>query len=247
MPPAPEIIGHRGFSARAPENTLASLTAAVEASAPAVEFDVQTAACGTPVVIHDEMLGRTTNGVGPVRRRPVTQLKALDAGSWFSAEFAGEAIPTLEEALALLSGRVGGVYQDIKGYREMEDLDRMVEITRRSGMDSGTTFLSGDWVILNRLRQVAPEIRRGYVVGSAEGFPEALDRSIIDEGALLDLGADLVSGNPGLVEEALTAGVEVGVWTVDNAEDATAAWRMGITCITTNEVESLLVWSRGLG
>jgi glycerophosphoryl diester phosphodiesterase len=241
--PSPEIIAHRGFSARAPENTLAAFRAALDAGAPAVEFDVQTAACGTPVVIHDEMLGRTTNGVGPVQRRPLSQLKALDAGSWFGPDFAGEAIPTLEEALWLLSGQVGGIYQDIKGYREMEDLDRVVEITRRTGLDSVTTFLSGDWVILNRLRQVAPEIRRGYVVGSIERLPEAMDRSIIDEGALLDMEKDLALENPDLVEEALESGVEVGIWTVDRDDDASRAAAIGITRFTTNEVADLLAWS----
>ena len=76
----------------APENTLRALEAAVEAGADGVEFDVQTAACGTPVLFHDDMLGRTTNGVGPLRRRPLAHLKARDAGSWFGKEFTGEKI-----------------------------------------------------------------------------------------------------------------------------------------------------------
>ena len=59
-----EIIGHRGYSARAPENTLVSLDAALTAGAPAVEFDVHVASGGTPVVIHDETLDRTTDGEG---------------------------------------------------------------------------------------------------------------------------------------------------------------------------------------
>jgi glycerophosphoryl diester phosphodiesterase len=79
-----EIIAHRGYSGRAPENTLAALEAAVAAGADAVEFDLHTAACGTPVLFHDGMLSRTTNGVGPVRRRTLEQLKTLDAGKWFA-------------------------------------------------------------------------------------------------------------------------------------------------------------------
>ena len=87
-----EIIAHRGYSARAPENTLAAIDAAVRAGADAVEWDVQIASCGTPVLFHDAHLGRTSNGVGPVRRRTLGQLRLLDAGSWFSAEFAEERI-----------------------------------------------------------------------------------------------------------------------------------------------------------
>ena len=78
-----EIIAHRGYSAVAPENTLAAVERALEAGADAVEWDVHVAACGTPVLIHDASLGRTTNGFGPVRRRSLSQLQALDAGSWF--------------------------------------------------------------------------------------------------------------------------------------------------------------------
>ena len=134
MPQSIEIIAHRGFSAAAPENTLSALEAALEAGADAVEFDLHTAACGTPVLFHDAMLSRTTNGVGPLRRRTLEQLKALDAGRWFSPAFAGERIPSFAEALERLRGRVGRVYAEMKGFRELEDLDRMVHIARDAGM-----------------------------------------------------------------------------------------------------------------
>src|SRR3990170_1715594 len=118
-----QIIAHRGYSARAPENTLAALEAAVAAGADAVEFDLHTAACGTPVLFHDAMLSRTTNGVGPLRRRTLDQLKALDAGKWFSPDFAGERIPSFEETLRALKGRTGTIYAEVKGFRELEDTD----------------------------------------------------------------------------------------------------------------------------
>ena len=100
-----EIIGHRGYAARAPENTLMSLEAALTAGARAVEFDVHVASCGTPVIIHDDVLDRTTDGSGPVSGQTVEQLRTLDAGSWFDPEFAGERIPTLADALDRVVGR----------------------------------------------------------------------------------------------------------------------------------------------
>lgn len=241
----PEIIAHRGFSARAPENTLAALEAALDVGAESAEFDVQTAACGTPVLFHDPMLGRTTNGVGPLRRRPLGQLKALDAGSWFHPSFAGESIPTLEEALVLLRGHVRRVYQDIKGYREMEDLDRMVAITRELEMADVTVFISGDWVVLNRLRSVAPEIQRAYLVESQAVLLEALDRAVVDEGSLLDLEVGVALANPSVVEEALREGVEVAAWTVDDPSTAERAVAAGVSRITTNEVARILAWRDG--
>ena len=240
--PRPEIIAHRGFSARAPENTLAALEAALHIGADAVEFDVQTAACGTPVVFHDAMLGRTTDGVGPLRRRPLAHLRELDAGRWFGPEFAGQTIPTQEEALTLLAGKVPRIYQDLKGYREMEDLDRMVEVTRRTGTEEATVFVSSDWVILNRLRQVAQHILRAYLVERAEVLREALDRAIVDEGSFLSVEIGLALSHPETIREARENGVEMVVWTVDDPPQATLAWEMGIHRITTNRVEDLLAW-----
>jgi glycerophosphoryl diester phosphodiesterase len=243
----PEIIAHRGYSARAPENTIAALDAALAAGTDAVEFDIQTAACGTPVVFHDAMLGRTTNGVGPLSRRPLGLLKALDAGSWFGSEYGEERIPTQEEALHRVAGKVRTVYQDIKGYRELEDLDRMVEITRRSGMAGASVFVSPDWVVMNHLRRVAPEIRRAYLVDRGEGFPEAMDRSAVDEGALLSLEIGLCISQPEKVREALASEVELVTWTVNDPEEASRALALGIRRFTTDEVEGLLKWRDSLG
>jgi glycerophosphoryl diester phosphodiesterase len=244
--PTPEIIAHRGFSARAPENTLSAMEAALDTGVESVEFDLRAAACGTPVLFHDPMLGRTTNGVGPLQRRPLPHLKALDAGSWFSPDFSGERVPTQEEALANLKGRVYRVYQDIKGYREIEDLDRMVSITRDAGMADATVFVSSDWVIMNRLRRIAPDIQQAYLVENPENLPEALDRAIVDGGSPLDVEIGTALANPEGIREALREGVEVMAWTVDDPAQASAALEMGISRLTTNEVERLLAWRVGL-
>ena len=184
-----EIIAHRGFSARAPENTLSSLEAAVEAGADAVEFDLHTAACGTPVLFHDAMLSRTTNGVGPLRRRTLEQLKTLDAGKWFSPEFAGERIPSFDEALDRLQGRMPRVYAEVKGFRELEDLDRMVRIARERGMLGVVTFISMNWTLLDRMRGQQDDLEIGYVVEEPGKIDEALQRATGDAHALVDLRA----------------------------------------------------------
>jgi glycerophosphoryl diester phosphodiesterase len=230
----------------APENTLASLAAAVDHGASSVELDVMTAACGTPVLFHDTMLGRTTNGVGPLKRRPLSQLKALDAGSWFDPRFAGERIPTLEEGLSQLSGRVDRVYQDIKGYREMEDLDRMATITREAGMADSSVFVASEETILNRLRQTAPGVRRAYLVGTAEDLQRGVDWAGPEEDTMLSVEIGLALSHPDIVQQAMDAGTEVVTWTVNDRAQATAAWEIGISRITTDDVEGLLAWSRAL-
>jgi len=243
----PEIIAHRGYSAVAPENTLAALTAALEAGATAIEVDVQTAIDGTPVLIHDPHLGRTSSGVGPVRRRTVGQLQSLDAGAWFSDEFEGERIPTLAEALDHMGQAVEAFYPEVKGYREMEDLDRMVSIVRSAGLLARTTFISMDPIVLDRIRDTEPSVTLGYVVDDADEFDAALKWCRTDGNALLDLKDQIALDRPELVETSLDGGLKVGAWTVDDPRDAERLWERGVTLFTTNEVEALLEWSGSVG
>ena len=98
----PLILGHRGASHDAPANTLAAFTLARQMGADGVELDTSLTRDGIPVVIHDLMLDATTNGTGPVRALDLKAIKELDAGSRFSSDFKGEAIPTLDEVFETL-------------------------------------------------------------------------------------------------------------------------------------------------
>jgi glycerophosphoryl diester phosphodiesterase len=242
-----EIIGHRGFSARAPENTLAALDAAVVAGADAVEWDVQVASCGTPVLFHDAHLGRTSNGVGPVRRRTLGQLKQLDAGSWFSSKFAGERIPSLEEAYELVRGRVARAYCEVKAYRELEDLDRMVAVTRQARMMEATVFISLDWRTLDRIAGQEPSARLGYIVDRAEQLEEALRKAAGRPGDIVDLDHRLVLADRQIPARARARGVDTAVWTVNDVREATELVEAGVTRLTTDQVEALLEWRSKLG
>lgn len=91
------IYAHRGCSGTYPENTIAAFKAAAELSVTGIEFDVHLTKDGEAVVIHDEKVNRTTDGTGYIKDMTLSELKKLDAGSWFSEEFAGERIPTLDE------------------------------------------------------------------------------------------------------------------------------------------------------
>lgn len=242
-----EIIAHRGFSAQAPENTLAAIEAALTAGADAVEWDMHVAACGTPVLIHDATLGRTTNGVGPVRRRTLAQLQALDAGAWFGAAFAGETVPSFEQALDRVKGRAGRVYAEVKGYRELEDLDRMVRIVRDADMLHDTVFISLDWGIVERIAGQEERLAVGYVVEERAHFDEALERAASSQRAILDLDHRLVLLEPALVDRARSRGVEVAVWTVNDEGEAAAVVEAGVERLTTDRVDALVAWRNGRG
>lgn len=108
------IIAHRGDSADAPENTLAALQNAVDAGAQAIEIDVRMTRDGDVVLMHDADLSRTTNGSGSVSNRSTADVVELDAGSWFDPRYAGEPVPTLEDALMLVKGTDTRLYLDVK-------------------------------------------------------------------------------------------------------------------------------------
>jgi len=124
------LVAHRGASAYAPEHTLAAYRLALEQGADFVEQDLQISKDGVLVCLHDLTLERTTNVeevfpdrsvAGPKGRRTwnvsdftLQELKRLDAGSWFDAKFAGERIPTFQEAIDLVRGKAG-LYPETKG------------------------------------------------------------------------------------------------------------------------------------
>ncbi|HRI87232.1 MAG TPA: glycerophosphodiester phosphodiesterase family protein [Candidatus Hydrogenedentes bacterium] len=108
-----DVIGHRGASAYAPENTMASFIKAKEMGADWFELDVRLSKDGEVVVMHDETVDRTTNGSGYVRDMTLHELKQLDAGSWKGEEFTGERVPTLAQCLDYAKFKIG-VYVEIK-------------------------------------------------------------------------------------------------------------------------------------
>jgi glycerophosphoryl diester phosphodiesterase len=100
------VIAHRGASSYAPENTFAAFDLAIRMGVRHIELDVEATNDGHIVVIHDDTVDRTTNGTGPVTSHNLAALQALDAGSWFGAQFSGERIPVFDEVLRRYKGRV---------------------------------------------------------------------------------------------------------------------------------------------
>lgn len=94
-----KACAHRGDKKNAPENTVVAIQSAVDKGAHQIEIDVQRSSDGHLVIMHDGTVDRTTNGSGAVAEMTLEQIRALDAGAWFSEAFAGTQVPTLEEAL----------------------------------------------------------------------------------------------------------------------------------------------------
>lgn len=100
--PTRGLCAHRGAMGTHPENTLAAFQQAIDMGAHMIEFDVQLTKDNELVIMHDKTINRTTNGKGKVSDYTLAEIKALDAGSWKSAKFKGERIPTLAETLEMM-------------------------------------------------------------------------------------------------------------------------------------------------
>ena len=99
-------VAHRGASGNYPENTLIAFQKALEIGVDEIELDLHMTKDDHLIVMHDSTVDRTTNGTGAIAELTLTEIKALDAGSAFGEQFRGERVPTWEEALDLVQGKV---------------------------------------------------------------------------------------------------------------------------------------------
>lgn len=165
----PLLVAHRGASRLAPENTMAAFRLVAEGGADIVELDVHLSSDGYVVVIHDGRLWRTSNGRGAVARKTLAELKALDAGSWFSPQFAGEPIPTLDEVLAWARGqdpRMPLMIELKGGSQALERglVEKSVQMVIEHEMAHDVIFISSHHPYLSRAKAVAPDAATGTIV-----------------------------------------------------------------------------------
>lgn len=233
------LLGHRGATAEAPENTVASFRRAMEVGADGVELDVQLTADGQVVVIHDESIAAVTGRPGLVRELTLAQIRSLDAGSHFSQAFEGERIPTLDEALDAV-GPEAVVNVELKGTGIRSDgLEReVVRIVSAHGIGQRVIFSSFNPLHLWRTRRLAPEIARAMLHSPDEP-------AYLRELWLLPLAQpdafhpDSVMVDKAYVRRARRAGVRVNVWTVDDPAEARRLLALGVDGLITNDPRRL--------
>jgi glycerophosphoryl diester phosphodiesterase len=151
----PAVIGHRGASAAAPENTLAAFQRAVELGADAVELDVKLSRDGALVIMHDETVDRTTDGKGKVCDLTLADFKRLDAGSWKGPQFAGERVPTLAEVFEAVGQRLW-INVELTNYYAGRDnlVPAVVGLIQKMSMQRRVLLSSFDPFNLRRARQL---------------------------------------------------------------------------------------------
>lgn len=158
----PLVIAHRGASALAPENTLASFLKAVELGADLIEFDVQLTSDLVPVVFHDEGLERTADQWGDLASTPFDELRQCDAGKWFSSSFKGEKVPTLVETLDCV-GKKALLYVELKRQKKAGDVlvRKTIEMIQSKGLAERAILVSFDFTLIELVKKSNPSLLTG--------------------------------------------------------------------------------------
>ena len=238
------VIAHRGFSARAPENTVAAVLAAADVGAHMAEVDVSLTADGHLVLLHDEKVQRTTDGRGRIRDLPLAEVQRLDAGSWFSPEFAGEPIPTVEAVLGAAEDRIL-VNLEIKP----ETVDHgvvpaVVEVVRRLQMVDRVLISSFSPRALAQAAELAPELRTAVLYKPKywkTSDPRVMTRQV---------GADAFNVNrrrltTRMAESCAAGGIPLGVYTANTPRQMNRLLQRGVHAIFTDHPDVLLEQQEG--
>ncbi len=231
----PWIIAHRGASAYAPENTMASFRRAVEMGVSFIETDLQLTRDARLVAIHDATVDRTTNGQGLVKEHSLSELRTLDAGSWFDSRFAGEKIPTLEEIVAFARETDVVFYLEVKTAENWGVEHALVGALRQIQEVARAAILSFDLGALANIRKREPTLISGFL------FDRPRENAIADANRV---GARQIAPHHKIltremVDSAHRSYIQVVTWTVNEPDEMRAALSTGVNGLMTDYPDRL--------
>ncbi len=240
----PLVIGHRGGGGHAPENTLAAFRQGLAMGADGVECDVHLSRDGRIVVIHDATLERTSNGTGRVRDLSLAELQALDAGSWFGGEFAGERIPTLEAVFEVVRAATRERGRDLRLVVELKHGDdvypgmeeALVRAIAGTPMVDQIEVIAFDHLAIARIKERAPGLRVGVLY---DGRPVDSTSMAIAAGADL-IGPSVKWVDAREVSRARAAELGIFVWTANSEDAMRRMLNLGVTAVGTDYPDRLL-------
>lgn len=224
----PDISAHRGSSMTAPENTMASFKQALYDLADYVELDVHLTSDNVVVVMHDSNLKRTTGLNKSIWQVSYDKIRELDAGSWFSSEYEGEPVPTLEEVIREI-GPLVKLNIEIKYNKKESGLtEAVVDIIERSHFEDRCVVTSSDYSVLADVKKLNSDIQTGYVLSAAYGAYYSI-------GYVDVISINYTYVNKALVDAVHRNGKEIYVWTVNSPSLVKALANMGVDNIITDD------------
>jgi glycerophosphoryl diester phosphodiesterase len=232
-------IAHRGASAHAPENTLASFRLAVEMGAKYIETDLQLTRDAKIVAMHDATVDRTTNGRGRISKMSLVELRGLDAGVKFLSvdgkSYKGERVPTLDEILDFARTADVTFYLELKDTQGWGFEQSLVGTLRRADALNRVVIISFDAKALSTVKRIAPELTTGFLC-------EKPSTQLIEKAIAIGAKQFMPRGdriNPELVSAAHLAKLLVVVWTVNELEDMRTLMALGVDGIISDYPDRL--------
>ncbi len=235
----PNIIGHRGAKAYAPENTLESIHTAADMGCKWVEFDVKLSKDSVPMIFHDDTLDRTTNGHGAFADMKFEDLRDLECGSWFADGFAGIRIPTLEEAIEVILQRGLGVNVEIKPCpgREVETAEATLDILSQIWDDRDRLLISSfSHVSLETSMDMAADWYRGLLLESEpmENWAELAD--YLDAATI---NIDGRTANRELIDDIMDTERQILAYTINDPQLARTLRQWGVDAVFTDDPDAV--------
>lgn len=233
------VIAHRGFSGRAPENTLASIRKAIEIEADMAEIDVTLTADGAVVCLHDEKIGRTTNGRGRISDLTLVEARRFDAGSWFSPAFVGERIPTLDSVFEIAKGHIL-INIEIKPETVERGISaKIVEAVTAHGMKDHVLISSFSPEALAQIHELEPAIQ------TASLFNRKIHRRVDPEIIVGKVGSSMLNINRHYLSRQIRdrcarLEIPIGAYTANKRRTMEKLLDKGVHAIFTDHPDLLL-------
>lgn len=226
----PVITYHRGYSSRAPENTMAAFLTALEDGSPRIELDVQMTADGVAVVTHDTSLRRCTGRNANIYDLTYAQVQQLDAGRWFHRQFTGSCIPTLEEVLALCKGKTE-LNIEIKPSTFTPTLEaETVRLIHAYDYGADCVVTSQSYETLCKVKELDPDITTGYILALGVG-------TYYDLPAADFFSVESTFITAGMVQQIHLRGKTISAWTINRQQDAEKLLKLGVDDLITDKPE----------
>jgi len=240
----PYIIAHRGISAKAPENTLASFEqAAAVPGIDMIELDVRLTRDEEVIVLHDRTLHRTSTGNGPVRNYSMEEIRGLDAGSWFHPKFAEQKIPTLREVFRQIGSRLW-VDVEIKSdllHREPPGLieEKVLDVVHTCGMDDRVLFSSFNHHVLSTIKRMKSSAVTGVLFDISQDFGRSPSKLAERVGAKVFKCATRELTRR-MVDNAHHHDIAVYVYTLNSVKRAQRMISYGVDGILSNNADDIV-------
>ncbi len=228
-----KIMAHRGLSSLAPENTLSALKLAAEQGYQWVEIDAIALGDGTIVMWHDNSVDRCSDGTGAMSEHNAQSIQSLDCGSWFSKDYQGEKMATIEEAIKLIQSLGLGLNLEFKLYENSPEtvVAPVLEVLNKHWKDFDKLIISSfDLAALEYCYQQQPQLQLGRLYDAISDNWQAEMQSI----NAVSCHCSYKHLKAQQVSDIKAAGYEVYCYTPNEPKDVKDHWKWGVNAMITD-------------